>query len=118
MKRDFRDLVAWQKAMDLAVEMYRQTQPFPREEIYGLTSQMRRAAVSVPSNIAEGQGKMTKGEFLQALGHAKGSLGELETQTMLAQRLGFLPDPASNLLLDRIGEAARLLNGLLNSLHN
>ena len=116
--KDFKDLVVWQRGMDLAVETYQETAGFPREEMFGLTSQMRRAAVSVPSNIAEGQGKRTTGEFLQALGHAKGSLGELETQMILAQRLGFLTAEAAHRLADRLAEVGRLLNGLVNSLEN
>jgi four helix bundle protein len=85
----YKDLIAWQKAMDLAEAIYQLTRDFPREEIYGLTSQLRRCAVSVPSNIAEGQGRTTPGEFKQFLGHARGSLLELETQLQLAKRLGY-----------------------------
>jgi len=114
MKRDYKDLTVWQKAMDLVVAVYQTTRAFPREEIYGLTSQMRRSAVSVPSNIAEGQGRPTRGHFCSFLGHAKGSLAELETQTLIAQRLGYLPTCGS--LLQQIAEVARLLNGLINSL--
>jgi four helix bundle protein len=76
MKRDFRDLIVWQKAIAFVTEIYRATQSFPREERFGLTSQLRRAAVSIPSNIAEGQGRLTRGEFRQSLGHAKGSVNE------------------------------------------
>jgi len=114
VKRDYRDLMVWQKAMEMVTEIYRMTQAFPREEIYGLTSQIRRAAVSIPSNIAEGQGRLTRGEFRQFLGHAKGSLGELETQILIAQNLGYIQDPSP--LLNRVSDVARLLNGLLNSL--
>lgn len=113
-KRNYRDLIVWQKAMEMVTEIYRVTLAFPREEIYGLTSQIRRAAVSIPSNIAEGQGRLTRGEFRQFLGQAKGSLAELETQTLIAQKLGYIRD--SSPLLDRISEVARLLNALLNSL--
>ena len=114
VKRDYRDLVVWQKAMEMVTEIYRITQAFPREEIYGLTSQIRRAAISIPSNIAEGQGRLTRGEFRQFLGHAKGSLAELETQILIAQNLGYIQNPSP--LLDRVAAVARLLNGLLNSL--
>ena len=77
--RSYRDLVAWQKAMALVTNVYRYTEPFPKAEIYGLASQLRRAAVSIPSNIAEGQGRASTGEFKQFLGHARGSLLEVET---------------------------------------
>jgi four helix bundle protein len=113
-KRDYKDLIVWQKAIDLVVEIYAVTKAFPKEELYGLTSQLRRCAVSVPSNIAEGQGRLTRGEFRQFLGHAKGSLGEMETQLIIAERLGYLK--GSQTYLGRLAEVARLLNGLLNSL--
>ena len=114
MKKDFRELIVWQKAMEMVTEIYRATQAFPSEERYGLTSQLRRAAVSVPSNIAEGQGRLTKGEFRQFLGNAKGSLAEVETQLIIARNLGYLVDPQP--LLEQLSEVARLLNGLLRSL--
>ncbi|HEV3342287.1 MAG TPA: four helix bundle protein [Pirellulales bacterium] len=114
MKHDFRELVVWQEAIALVTDVYRATQAFPKEEQYGLTAQLRRAAVSIPSNIAEGQGRLTRGEFRQFLGHAKGSVCEVETQLVIAQRLGYLTD--SQPLLEKLHEVARLLNGLLNSL--
>ena len=114
MKRDYRDLTVWQKAIDLVTEVYRVTRSFPKEEMFGLTSQLRRAAVSVPSNIAEGQGRLRRGEFRQFLGMAKGSLAELDTQLLIARNLGYLGNPAP--ASERIAEVARLLNGLLNSL--
>lgn len=114
MKQDFRNLVVWQKAITFVTEVYLATQSFPNEEKFGLTSQLRRAAVSIPSNIAEGRGRMTRGEFRQFLGHAKGSLCEVETQLVIAQDLGYLKDPQQ--LLEKLHEIARLLNGLLNSL--
>ena len=114
MKHDFRDLVVWQKAVAFVTEVYRATQSFPTDERFGLTSQIRRAAVSIPSNIAEGQGRLTRGEFRQFLGHAKGSLCEVETQLIIAQNLGYLSDPQS--LLAQLHEVAGLLNGLLSSL--
>lgn len=85
--RSYRDLVVWQKGMDLVEGVYRVTKAFPKDEVYGLTSQIRRAVVSIPSNIAEGQSRMTSGEFIHFLGIARGSLAELETQIILAQRL-------------------------------
>ncbi|HKI18088.1 MAG TPA: four helix bundle protein [Isosphaeraceae bacterium] len=112
-KSSLRDLLVWQKAMSLVTDIYRATQGFPPEERYGLTSQIRRAAVSIPSNIAEGQARPTHGEFRQFLGHAKGSMAELETQLLIAENLGFFRDP--NDLQLQIGEVGRMLNGLFAS---
>ncbi len=86
--KSFRELVVWQKSIDLATTVYRMTSDFPRHELYGLTSQIRRCAVSVPSNIAEGQGRNSTGEFRQFLGIARGSNFELQTQIEIARRLG------------------------------
>ena len=86
--RSFRDLVVWQRSMDLSILVYRITQSFPREETYGLASQLRRSAVSIPSNIAEGQGRLNTREFRQFLGISRGSTCELQTQLELALRLG------------------------------
>jgi len=112
----YRDLIAWQKAFALVIEVYRDTDLFPKNEIYGLTGQIRRAAVSVVSNIAEGQGRKSRGEFEQFLGHAKGSLAELETQLLLAKALGYLQDDRANELLARSDAVSRLVNGLMRSL--
>jgi four helix bundle protein len=114
--KSFHDLVAWQKAMDLTETIYRETSSFPRAELYGLTSQMRRASVSVPSNIAEGQARNTRGEFLQFLGHAAGSLAELDTQANVARRRSFVTDSAYSRIERQIHEVGRLLNGLKRSL--
>ena len=92
MKQDFRNLLAWQKAIAFVTDVYRATQSFPNEEKFGLTSQLRRAAVSIPSNIAEGQGRLSRGEFRQFLGQAKGSICEVETQLIIAQNLGYLTE--------------------------
>ena len=89
MIHSFRDLQIWQKSMKLAIAVYRVTDGFPREERYGLTSQIRRSAVSIPSNIAEGQGRTNLGEFKQFLGIARGSNCELQTQLEIARELGF-----------------------------
>jgi len=88
--RGHRDLVAWQKAMKLVRDLYRVTREFPKEEIYGLTSRLRRAAVSVPSNLAEGHGRFSRKEFRQFIGRARGSLLEVETQLEIARDLGYL----------------------------
>jgi len=88
----YEDLKVWRRAMDLVLQVYRCTRSFPREEIYGLTSQMRRSAVSIPNNIAEGKGRFSRKELLQFLFHARGSLLELRTQIKIARELGFLRD--------------------------
>jgi four helix bundle protein len=102
--------------MALVLAVYRSTQAFPRSETYGLTSQLRRAAVSIPSNIAEGQARLSTGEFKQFLGNARGSLMEVETQILIARDLGYLEHDKSEDLLSVAAEVGRILNGLLNSL--
>ena len=114
--QNYKELVVWQKAMELVSEVYRATATLPREELYGLTSQLRRSAVSVPSNIAEGQGRATKGEFIQFLCHSRGSLLEVETQLLIAASLGYLETEHSRRLQAKVTEVARMLNGLLTSL--
>jgi four helix bundle protein len=116
--RSYRDLVVWKKAMALVVNIYRCTQAFPKIETYGLTSQLRRAAVSIPSNIAEGQARLSTGEFKQFLGNARGSLMEVETQVFIARDLGYLELNQSESLLKDAAEVGRILNGLLASLSN
>ena len=116
--QSYRDLIAWQKSMALVKEIYRCTRAFPKAEVYGLASQLRRAAVSVPSNIAEGQGRLSSGEFKQSLGHARGSLLEAETQVLIAHQLGYLANDQTQDLLKYVAEAGRILNGLLASLPN
>jgi four helix bundle protein len=114
--RSYHDLIAWQKAVDLVTEIYGVTRSFPKEEIYGLTSQLRRAAVSIPSNIAEGQGRLSTGEFKQFLGHARASLFEVETQLEIARRLEYLRADKTPQLLANCAELGRIINGLLASL--
>ena len=113
----YQDLIAWQKAKALATEIYRATENFPEAEMYGLTSQLRRAAVSVPSNIAEGQGRLTKGEFCHFLGQARGSLLELETQLAISVDLSFLQEAEFKKLQEHSAEVCRILNGLIGSVH-
>lgn len=113
MGKSYTDLLVWQEAMSLAEDIYRVTRAFPKEELYGLVSQMRRAAVSIPSNVAEGQGRRTRGEFLQFLGQARGSLAELGTQVALARRLSLLPFTDNRDLEQQIGKTGRLLNALI-----
>ena len=113
MAHSYRDLIAWRKAVELVTEIYRTTKSFPREELYGLTNQLRRAAVSVPSNIAEGQARYSKREFHHFLSQARGSLVEIETQLTIAGNLGYLCSPEVTLLLDKTAELGRVLNGLI-----
>jgi four helix bundle protein len=115
MAHSFRDLTVWQRSMQLTVTIYRLTQGFPREEMHGLTSQIRRAAVSLPSNIAEGHGRLNRGEFRQFLGIARGSNFELQTQIEIARAIG-LGNPA---LLDEAAglshEVGKMLYAILDS---
>jgi four helix bundle protein len=114
--KSHRDLIVWQKAMDLAVVIYHATEEFPKKETYGLISQLRRAAASIPANIAEGQGRRLAGEFQQFLAHARGSLLELDTHLELAMRVGYLTKQQQTAIQVRLDEVGRLLNGLLRSL--
>jgi four helix bundle protein len=112
----YQDLVAWQKAVQFVERVYAITSQFPREEMFGLQSQMRRSAVSVPSNISEGQGRASRGEFLQFLGHARGSLYELETQLVIASKLGYITAEELDGSLMDAQQLGRILNGLIASL--
>lgn len=114
--RNYSDLIAWQKAMDLVELVYAFTKGFPKEEQYGLTNQVRRAVVSIPSNIAEGQGRRSTNEFLRFLSIAYGSLREVETQALIAARLGYLQEADTQNLIELASEVGRLINGLINSL--
>lgn len=114
--KSYRELIVWQKAMDLAAAIHPVAMSFPKAEMFGLTSQLNRASVSVPSNIAEGQGCRTTADFLHFLGIAKGSLNELETQVTLALRYDYLQEAAHDHLLQRSAEVGRMLNGLIEAL--
>lgn len=116
MGHSYKDLIVWQRAITLVTEVYLATQSFPREELYGLTSQLRRSAVSVASNIAEGQGRISKAEFRQFLGVARGSLIEMETQLVIANNLGYVSRDTADRLAARSGEVSRLLHGLMQSI--
>ena len=116
MLKNFKELKAWQKAYQLSLDVYRITKTFPREEAYGLTSQVRRAAVSVPSNIAEGYGRKTVGEYIQALYVAYGSNCELETQLLLSGDLGYVESAELKKLQGDLGDVERLLKALIKSL--
>jgi four helix bundle protein len=116
MARSFKDLVAWQKAMDMADAIYDATAAFPQREMYRLADQMRRAAVSIPSNIAEGQARFSNRDFRHFLRDARGSLAELETQILIAERRHYLKPQEAAPLNDRVVELGRILNGLMNAI--
>ena len=113
--KQYQDLIAWQKAIGLVTDIYRTSSSFPRDEMYGLTSQLRRAAISIPSNIAEGQGRASTGEFIQFLCHARGSLFEVETQVIVAHNLGYVSTVQMDALIAKISELGRVLNGLITA---
>ena len=112
----YQDLLVWQKGLELAYLLYEITRSFPQEEKFGLTSQIRRAAVSVPSNIAEGQAKYGKKEFIRYLYIAKGSLAELDTQCLIARKLGYVEEPQIKPILLQIDELQRMLYSLIEKL--
>jgi four helix bundle protein len=114
--KSHRDLIAWQKAMVLVTDVYALTKAFPREEMYGLIAQIRRAAASVPANIAEGQGRRYGREFHQFLGNARGSLMELDTHLELAFRVGYLNEGQHTAIRAQVDEVGRILNGLMRSI--
>ena len=116
MSAFFKKLVVWQEAKSFALDIYNLSDSFPRHEIYGMTSQLRRAAVSVASNIAEGQGRLTKGEFAQFLGHARGSLLEALTQLEIAADRKYLEKNQLAELETKAFHVLRLLNALIDSL--
>jgi len=113
--RNYRDLIVWQRAMKFVFSVYESTKRFPRDEIFSLTSQMRRGAVSIPSNIAEGQGRGSDAELVRFCRIAHGSLRELETQILIAEKLGYIAATKARELLDDAAEVGRLLNGLIRS---
>ena len=112
----YKDLVVWQKALDLVEMVYDVTRLFPREELYGLTSQLRRAAVSVPSNIAEGHSRHSTAEFRHFLSIANGSLAEIETQLLIARRLNYIEQGTLQNLLSTQAEISKMTNSLKNKL--
>lgn len=118
MADSYRDLIVWRKATEVALEIYRATQDFPRAEVYGLTSQLRRASVSIASNIAEGKGRYSRKEFVQFFYRARGSMLEIETQLYIAHELQYLePKRYQRLQTDAV-ELGRILNGLIKSVEN
>lgn len=113
-----KDLDVWRKAIDLVTSIYKITSSFPKEEIYGLTSQIRRASVSIPSNIAEGAARNHDNEFRQFLYIALGSAAELETQLIISNILGYVSDENSQELINELNSISRMLQGLIKSIKN
>ena len=118
MGQSFRDLSVWQRAVQLTVEIYKLTGDFPSSERFGLTNQLRRASVSVASNIAEGYGRSTKGEYVQFLGHARGSVSEVETQLVIARALDFGAKQKLDSAESLCSEVGRMLRAMMKSLQS
>ncbi|MGA8313894.1 MAG: four helix bundle protein [Terriglobales bacterium] len=116
MGHTYRELRVWQESVEMSIHAYRLTQPFPQEELYGLSNQIRRSAVSVSSNIAEGQGRLSKKDFRHFLSQARGSLFEMETQFVIASRLGYLSDSSLKAMLKQSGAVNAMLSGLMQSM--
>jgi four helix bundle protein len=116
--RHYQELKVWQRAMDLAVQCYQATSDFPKEELFGLVSQIRRAASSIPANLAEGQGRENTKEFLHFLSVARGSLRELETHLLLSHRVCFLDSSRLESLVEVIDEVSRMMSGLRKALED
>ena len=114
--KSYRDLDVWQKAMDLTLECYRITKEFPKNEIYGMSSQIQRSAVSIPANIAEGRARQHVKEFIQHLSIAYGSLAELETHVLFAERLKYIQKDHLDRIISKTAEIGRMINGLQRSL--
>lgn len=118
MTETYRDLVVWQKSIQLVKQIYLATKNFPREELYGLTSQLRRAAISISSNIAEGKGRFSTPDLLHFFTQARGSLLEVETQIIIAQELEYLSPSSGKELLSLTAEVGRMINGFLRTFRN
>ncbi len=116
MGPSYRDLIAWQKAMDFVIAVYGITKTFPRDETYGLISQLRRTAVLIPTNIAEGQARYSPQDFFFFLSRARGAMVEVETELLLAQRLDYFTPETGQKLLDKAAELGKILNGLIASI--
>ena len=114
MNRKHHNLKSWQRAIDLVNDIYLETKNFPKQELYVLNAQMRRAVISIPSNIAEGAARNSDREFIQYLTIARGSLSELETQVLISKKLGYLQDETH--LIKKIDDIFGLINGLINSI--
>ena len=117
MSHSYKDLIAWKKGMELVSMIYDATENFPSHEQFGLVSQLRRAAVSVPSNIAEGKAHYSNRDFVRFLRHSRGSLAEIETQVLIALQRKYLSEVAASKLAHHLDELGRILSGLINSLN-
>ena len=116
--RSYKDLIIWQKSIDLVVEIYKALKSFPREELYALSDQIKRSAVSVPSNIAEGQSRQHTGEFRQFLYIALGSLAELDTQLIIAHKLGYIDSKNNEFFAAKVIELRKMVSVLISKLKN
>ena len=114
---DYKQLIVWHKSMDLVVEIYALVKLLPKEELYALSDQMRRAVVSIPSNISEGLGRNSDKEFIQFLSVSRGSLWELETQLEVCERLNYIDNSKTSKARNLITEISKMINSLANSLH-
>ena len=116
--RSYKELIVWQKSMDLTIMVYKAVKQLPKEEIFSLSDQIRRAAISIPSNIAEGQQRLSGKEFIHFLSIAKGSLAELETQLMICERLNYMTSAQTKPIMNLCIEISKMLNSLLKQLQN
>ena len=116
MGQSYQDLLAWQKAMEFVMDIYRSTRTFPKDEIYGLAAQLRRTAVSIPANIAEGQARYSAAEFYSFLGRARGALVEVETELILAQNLEYINPEQGQMLLNKASQLGKILNDLAGAI--
>ena len=116
MINSYKDLIVWQKAIQLSLDVYSITKGFPKEELYGIISQMRRAAISIPSNIAEGRCRGSKKEFVQFLRIAHGSLAELSTQSIIAKSLGYMDQATLDAINDKIEEMSKMITSIIKKL--
>ena len=116
MGQSYRQLIACQKSMAFVMDVYKVTKAFPRDEVYGLATQLRRAAVAVPTNIADGQARFTPNEFFYFLGRARGALVEVETQLLIAQNLNYFSTEQGPQLLNKAADVGKILNGLIASI--
>lgn len=116
--RDFKDLIVWQKSMYLVEKIYILTKEFPKEELYSLTNQIRRASISVPSNIAEGQQRSSSKEFANFLSIAKGSNAEVQTQLIIASRLGYVKNEQIDEIIQLSNEITKMLNSIISKLES
>ena len=116
MGQSYRDLIAWQKAMSFVMGIYKASKAYPRDEVFGLASLTQRAAVAIPTNIAQGQARFAPNDFFYFLGRARGALVEVETQLMIAGNLGYVTPEEAQQLLDQAAELGKILNGLIASI--